>query len=204
LCRRRHNHQYADLIVMPTRPGEALQSANSAVRNIGIIPLHFKGPLGARCEAAKTVSRDRLEVWLCTRDAVNRVRGSGFTAWAVDRPNRRGVGPYWLFRPTSRGRRDREPRRVMPTPTGDQPKLPGLPRPRRLNDGVGILVLVPTSAQPPVAPCSCRRDVRNATLSYRGVLARELTAKDARLYMRARQVRRSRWSTSDDGVASGV
>jgi hypothetical protein len=39
-------HRYADLMVMPTRPGDVLQTANSVVRNIGIIPLHFKGPLG--------------------------------------------------------------------------------------------------------------------------------------------------------------
>jgi integrase len=49
-------HQYADLLVMPGRPGEALQRANSAVRNIGIILLDFDGPLGGRCEAGKTVS----------------------------------------------------------------------------------------------------------------------------------------------------
>jgi integrase len=87
-------HQYADLIVMPTRPGEVLESANSAVRNVGIIPLRFEGPLGGRCEAAKTVSRDRLDVWLSASDAVNRMRGSAFATWAVDRPDRRSVGPH--------------------------------------------------------------------------------------------------------------
>ena len=45
---------------------------------------------------------------------------------------------------------------------------------------------------------------RNATLNYRSVLARELTAKDARLYLMARQVRRSRRPTSDGGGANSV
>ena len=51
---------------------------------------------------------------------------------------------------------------------------------------------------PPAAPCACGRDERNATLNYRSVLARELTAEDARLYGRTRRHRRSRRSTTDD------
>ena len=43
----------------------------------------------------------------------------------------------------------------------------------------------------PAAPRSCGRDERNATLNYRSVLARELTAEDARLYGRTRRQRRS-------------
>jgi len=113
-------HQYADLIVMPTTPGEVLQSANSAVLNIGIIPLHFEGPLGGRCEAAKTASRDRLDIWLRASDAVNRVnrmRGSAFAAWASIGLTDAALVRISPPRPTSRGRRDRERRRVMPTPT---------------------------------------------------------------------------------------
>lgn len=53
-------HQYADLIVMPTRPGEVLQSANSAVRNIGIIPLHF----GARWATDARQQRPSAETGL--------------------------------------------------------------------------------------------------------------------------------------------
>ena len=45
---------------------------------------------------------------------------------------------------------------------------------------------------------ACGRDERNATLNYRSVLARELTATDARLYGRTRRQRRSRRSTTDD------
>jgi hypothetical protein len=41
-------------------------------------------------------------------------------------------------------------------------------------------------------------DERNATMNYRSVLARELTATDARLYGRTRRQRRSRRSTTDD------
>ena len=50
----------------------------------------------------------------------------------------------------------------------------------------------------PAPPCACGRDERNATLNYRSVLARELTATDARLYGRTRRQRRSRRSTTDD------
>ena len=122
-------HQYADLIVMPTRPGEVLQSVNSAVRNIGIFLLHFEGPLGGRCGAAETVSRDWLDVWVGARDAVNRMRGSAFAAWPSiglrDAPLVR-VSP---LRPTSRARRDRERRRVMPTPTPRSTQTAGTPSP---------------------------------------------------------------------------
>jgi hypothetical protein len=45
---------------------------------------------------------------------------------------------------------------------------------------------------------------RNATLNYRGVLARELTAKDARLYLQARQYRRSRRPTPEDEAPDSV
>ncbi len=90
LCRRRHKHQYADLIVMPTRSGEVLQSANSGVRNIGIIPLHFEARWAA---AANTVCRDRLDVRLPARDAVNSRRGSAFATWTVGRPDRHGGVP---------------------------------------------------------------------------------------------------------------
>jgi integrase len=52
---------------------------------------------------------------------------------------------------------------------------------------------------PQSAPaCSRGRDERNVTLNYRSVLARELTATDARLYGRTRRQRRSRRSTTDD------
>jgi Phage integrase family len=113
-------HQYADLIVMPTRPGEVLASANSAVRNIGIIPLHFEGPLGGRCEAANTISRDRLYVWLRARDAVT-------DAWQrLRRLGRRSARPT---RRWSRGRRDRERRCVTPTPPPRSNQIARTPSP---------------------------------------------------------------------------
>ena len=56
----------------------------------------------------------------------------------------------------------------------------------------------------PAPPCACCRDGRNATLNYRSVLARELTAKDARLYGRTRRQRRSRRATTDDWADNGV
>jgi hypothetical protein len=37
LCRRRHKHQYADLWVMPTTPGELLHEADLAVGKVGVI-----------------------------------------------------------------------------------------------------------------------------------------------------------------------
>jgi hypothetical protein len=37
LCRRRHNHQYADLWVRPTMPGELLHEADLAVGEVGVI-----------------------------------------------------------------------------------------------------------------------------------------------------------------------
>jgi len=45
---------------------------------------------------------------------------------------------------------------------------------------------------------------RNATLNYRSVLARELTAKEAQLYLQARQQRRSRRPPTDGGAPKSV
>jgi hypothetical protein len=45
---------------------------------------------------------------------------------------------------------------------------------------------------------------RNATLNYRSVLARELTAEDAPMYLQTRQQRRSRRPTTDGGATQSV
>jgi hypothetical protein len=73
------------------------------------------------------------------------------------------------------------------------------------------LLVIPNS--PPRLKAAGRGDLdpvadaaheRNATLNYRGVLARELTAKDARLYLQARQYRRSRRPTPEDEAPDSV
>ena len=56
----------------------------------------------------------------------------------------------------------------------------------------------------PAPPCACGRDGRNATLNYRSVLARDVTAQDVRLYGRTRRWRRSRRATTDDWADNGV
>ena len=56
----------------------------------------------------------------------------------------------------------------------------------------------------PAPPCPCGRDGRNATLNYRSVLARDVTAQDVRLYGRTRRWRRSRGATPDDWADNGV
>ena len=79
-------------------------------------PAPFEARLGDRCEAANAVGGDRLDVWLRARDAVNRMRGSAFAARPVDRLTDAALVRIRPLRPTSRARRDRERRRVMPTP----------------------------------------------------------------------------------------
>jgi hypothetical protein len=151
-------HQYADLIVMPTRPGEVLQTANSAVRNIGIIPLHFEGPRAA--DASQ--QRPSAETGLTSGCAPATPQTASVAAPSPPGPSI-GLTDAALVRISPLGRRREEdvtasgvalcrPRRR------DQPKLPGLPRPRRLNDEVGRFVVVPTSAQPPASARPRGRD----------------------------------------------
>ena len=52
LCRRRHNHVYADLWVMPIRRGEMLQIAGSAVGKIGIIHGRWRARSIELCDRA--------------------------------------------------------------------------------------------------------------------------------------------------------
>ena len=71
-------HRYAD----QTRRGAAKRQLGGPKHRHN--SAHLDVPLGGRCEASKTLSRDRVDVWLRARDAENRMRGSAFAAWAVD------------------------------------------------------------------------------------------------------------------------
>jgi hypothetical protein len=103
------------------------------------------------------------------------------TAWLEVRFHHAGRGAALRYQRADRG---------SPSVSNGGPHELAAPRVARLR--TAALRAAPTS------PRARRRDERNATLNYRSVLARELTAKDARLYGRVRRPRRSRRSTTDD------
>jgi hypothetical protein len=147
-------HQYADLWVMPTMPGELLHQLDLAVGKVGVIrgvhgALRMNGARekraasvdpfrrAQRAEHPRTAMRSGAFGTRARQPAraATRYDHTGFLATVKRNTQRRGVGLCRSHHPE------------IPATRGGSPT-------HRHNREVGILMLVPTSAQPSASPCA--------------------------------------------------